>query len=666
MAIGRISGPMLFSNLERQGVDLAFQSNLLYLDVNNLRVGIINSSPQYALDSSGNVKLSNIIITGSSINSNTGVISFGSNANVSITGGSSGYLLSTDGLGNLVWTDAAALSANIATTLLGNTIAMGSNSSGKLVSNAVVMTTTTSVTNGIAQLNEVLGKLVPPAPPTFPGANTLTISSLSTYVMALAQGSQIDLTGNSRTVAAGTTVANVRRAASYTTSNISTVGPGDSGTITAYLNAVSVGSRTMTTGSDNGTYGHLVIGNNIDYGLYNGTAQGFWESCNVYSTGSNVSPGWNEVFINHTGGSPTNTRFWYFDNSNPGTPTFASPTIANSSNLVAYSSTVPHYTSSSGFTLTANVSRISGDMFPTSNNFVTGSAAGAFAAPATVTYSAAGISWPLAANLYVSSGGVTITTTANIISGFGSSSTGPSISVSNSYNTGSQSYTATLGNVILYKTGTSNQIEETSMTIAAGVGSGSGNPYRIINPGSTDTPTYSASATAFNSTTSTLQTYDATVVAAVLKHDQTNYSTGYLPVGPNLSAGRSGSQYYTFAFVRTAVSKFDVRYTGTIAGLWVALPGSTIDTTSTLNGWIDMGTAYAGSGVPGAGAGGNGSNGCALGGVAVFNSAQTNKSVTCTFGTVSSSSTATNEIYVRVKLTSGQTVTALSIQAASN
>ena len=81
-----------------------------------------------------------------------------------------------------------------------------------------------------------------------------------------------------------------------------------------------------------------------------------------------------------------------------------------------------------------------------------------------------------------------------------------------------------------------------------------------------------------------------------------------------------------------------------------------------------MGTAYAGSGIPGAntGAGGNGSNGCALGGLAVFNSAQTNKSVTATFGTVSSSSTATNEIYVRVKLTSGQTLTALTIEAATN
>ena len=66
------------------------------------------------------------------------------------------------------------------------------------------------------------------------------------------------------------------------------------------------------------------------------------------------------------------------------------------------------------------------------------------------------------------------------------------------------------------------------------------------------------------------------------------------------------------------------------------------------------------------GAGGNGSNGCALGGVAPLNSAQTNKAITATFGTVSSSSTATNEIYVCIKLTSGQSITAFSLLAASN
>ena len=664
MAIGRISGPMLFSNLDRQGVDLAFDSNLVYLDVANRRVGITNSSPQYTIDSPGNVKLANVIIQGSAFSSNTGVMYFGSNANVSITGGADGFLLATDGAGNLVWANAAGLASTIASTLLGNSIQLGSNSSGYLVSNAVTLTTTTTVTNGLAQLNFVLGKLVPPSPPTFPGTSTITISTLSTYVMALAQGSQIDLTGNSRTVAAGTTVANVRRASSYTTSNVSTVGPGDAGTIYAFLNSANVGARAMTVGADNGIYGNLVIGNNIDYGAYTGQTQGFWESTNCYASGSSISPGWNEVYLTHSLGTPTNTRWWYFDNSAPGTPTFSSTSIAISSNTVSYSSTVPHLTSSAGFTLAFNIARLSGDMFPTSNNMVTGTAAGALGAPATITYSSAGVSWPLTANLYVSSGSVACTTTSNVISGFGSSSSGPTLSCSNSYNTGTQNFPP--GVTVLYKTGTASTMEETTVTFGSTVGTGSGLAARIINPGSADNPAYTASASLFNSQTSTLETYDATIVAAVLKHDQTNYSTGYLPVGPNLSSSRTGSQYFTFRFVRTSVSKFNIKFTGTIAGLWVALPGSGIDTSSTLNGWLDMSVAYAGSGQPGAGTGGNGSNGCALGGVVTLNSAVTNHSKTCTFGTASSSSTATNEIYVRIKLTSGQTVTALSLETASN
>jgi hypothetical protein len=161
-------------------------------------------------------------------------------------------------------------------------------------------------------------------------------------------------------------------------------------------------------------------------------------------------------------------------------------------------------------------------------------------------------------------------------------------------------------------------------------------------------------------------------VQGVLKHDQTNYSVGYLPAGPNLSVGRSGTQYFTFEFVRTTVSKFDITYAGNVAGMWVALPGSVFDTlvgstgpTSTLNGWLDM-TQAAGAGIPGAntGAGGNGSNGCSEGGAVTPNSSGTQLK-TCTFGTVSSSSTATNEIYIRIALTSGQSITALNLQAAT-
>jgi hypothetical protein len=193
---------------------------------------------------------------------------------------------------------------------------------------------------------------------------------------------------------------------------------------------------------------------------------------------------------------------------------------------------------------------------------------------------------------------------------------------------------------------------------SANVGSGSGYGARIINPGSSDTPTYTANASLFNSNTSSLLSYDATIVAATLKHDQTNYSTGYLPVGPNLSSGRTGAQYFTFKFARASVSKFDIRFTGNVAGVYVALPGSAIDTAaSATNGWVDMSVGYI-SGIP--------SVGCATGGTITLNSSGT-QSKTCTLGPINSSdSGASGEIYIRIKLTAGQSITALAILGASN
>jgi hypothetical protein len=544
-------------------------------------------------------------------------------------------------------------------------IQLGEPSQGNLTSNAISMTSSTTVTNGIAQLNEILGKLVPPSPPNFPASQSITVASLSTYRMA--NFTQTDNTpGANKSVAGGTTVTTVRRAASYSTNSITTAGPGDSGNIIVKLNGANAGVRTLTANlNGNGTTSNLTIFNNYDYRNANANiAAGFWSVFSANASGT-VTQGWNEVYISDSAAGNTNTYSWYYDASAPGTPTFSNVAItAPVAPSYTYSSTVPHYNSTNQFAITFDVTKLSGDMYPTSDTFVTGAAAGAFGAPASKTYSDAGITTPLAKDLYVSSGAASISTTSNIVSGFGSSSTGPSVSVLNSYNTGTQAFSP--GSVVMYKTGTASTMEEANVTIGSSIGSGSGLAFRIINPGSTDTPSYSANATAFNSQTGTLETYDATIVAASLKHDQTNYASGYLPAGPNLSTGRSAAQYFTFKFIRTSVSKFDIKWTGTIAGLWVALPGSGIDTSSTINGWLDASTAYAGAGQPGAGAGGNGSNGCALGGVAPLNSAQTNKSITATFGTVSSSSTATNEIYVRIKLTSGQTVSALSLQTASN
>jgi hypothetical protein len=53
MAIGRISGQMLKSNLLRSGTDLAFETNLLVLDVSNSRIGIGTAEPARQLHISG-------------------------------------------------------------------------------------------------------------------------------------------------------------------------------------------------------------------------------------------------------------------------------------------------------------------------------------------------------------------------------------------------------------------------------------------------------------------------------------------------------------------------------------------------------------------------------------------------------------------------------------
>lgn len=63
MAVGRITGPLLKENLLRDGVDLAFENDLLYLDVINGRVGIKNSSPDYTLDITGTARTTNLQVT---------------------------------------------------------------------------------------------------------------------------------------------------------------------------------------------------------------------------------------------------------------------------------------------------------------------------------------------------------------------------------------------------------------------------------------------------------------------------------------------------------------------------------------------------------------------------------------------------------------------------
>ncbi len=80
MTIGRIGGPMLKENLIRQGVDLSFETNLIYLDVNNMRVGVNTDTPNVAMDINGVARFSsNLQINGSNI------ATYASNGNIILT-----------------------------------------------------------------------------------------------------------------------------------------------------------------------------------------------------------------------------------------------------------------------------------------------------------------------------------------------------------------------------------------------------------------------------------------------------------------------------------------------------------------------------------------------------------------------------------------------------
>jgi len=159
-------------------------------------------------------------------------------------------------------------------------------------------------------------------------------------------------------------------------------------------------------------------------------------------------------------------------------------------------------------------------------------------------------------------------------------------------------------------------------------------------------------------------TKEATIRVGVLRWTANNYSTGYLPVGPDRSSDGGSYQYFTMGFQRTGVSNFNLNIVAPagVAGVWVAAPGTTIDSTSGLNGWLAATTSYAGSGVPGSntGAGGNGSDGCGSGALIAANVALSG-TFTMTLGTVSMSSATNNVALIRIALASGQTVSTLAV-----
>ena len=530
---------------------------------------------------------------------------------------------------------------------------------GGFKSGAFTINNTDHTKDSINELNFILGKLVPNAPDTF---NGLSLSLTGTEGTAyLCQGfTPTNNTGGSAPTAGSAYTRNTD--STITTNYINDVGPGDSGTVTGFVNASNVGSISLNTNINDGTSTALQIVDNKDASestRNTGITSQFYQVYDARLVNASSPDGYNKAFLTH-GSATSGEVFWYEDPSTVSAPIISFSAVTSpSSPTLSYSSGVPHYTESTNnnFTYVVTVENASGDMYSYTNYKLLnsdGQTTGFTNAGHKFYNNFAGGTHPPARNFGVGTGVTTlITNTPNnihttITSGHFSSY--DAVTPYGSHNNQAVSFSTNVN--LMGTTATTSQIDEDNILISS-LGTGSGNSTRVKAGSSGDTPSPSYTAWVASNFAST---YEAIVRGGVLRHDETNYSTGYLPAGPDYRAGRSGAQYFQVEMIRSNVSEFSISYTGSAAGCFVCMPDNSTWTTSLsgTNGWADMFQAYRGAGVPT-----SSESGCSSGGVM----GSSGGTFTCTFGTESSSNDSNDRVLIRWKLTSGQSITAMSFSA---
>ena len=483
----------------------------------------------------------------------------------------------------------------------------------------------------------------------------------------------------------------------FLTNNSNGTGSTVNQTVTAKINNGAKGARTFTTsegGSNNATDDTLVTTNHRDYDevdssyaqrLYLVATAKITEALTDYTVGSNAQR------IESSAGGNTNLVYVVRDDITA-TPTTTIGTVAEgTAGSKRYVSGVPYYnTGSPTVTITGTtIANFTGQAYQdtTSPHEVTGdtnqeSTSGDVLAsnPTQFTYANVdGSTTMLSSSIPKSDIGVGSAYTIGAVTVPLTSSSVRSIqtikALSKNAN-GSGSYSSSTTKIQVYTNSLLTLDNEAGgITVSDSLGAGfDDDAVRISGFGSLsgDTPSLNDSSNAnyytdhaWSGAVTVAGTNEAISRFGTIKHFTTDLSSGYLPAGPDLNTGRSGVQYYNFAFRRTTMSNFNITLSGKVSGMFIAAPGTAIDNASGLNGWLDCSTTYGGSGVPGAntGAGGNGSNGCAFnsGDRVIDNTTYSGQEFTFTLGTENATNATGNNILVRIKLESGDSVTALAI-----
>src|SRR5210317_1892834 len=544
-------------------------------------------------------------------------------------------------------------------------------------------------------------------------------NGLSSFSLALSDSAQgnnphlcagfSDNTSSADTLAAGTSLesSTARRYTSTTTIDTTVINGflvndanGTSATVnqtvTASINASASGARTFTTtegGANNGTFTKLVTSDHKDYDQVNGAyPQRLYLIADAkitqdladYSVGLSAqrlessaggNTGYVHVLKDDITATPTTTigtvaegtqgtyRYVsgvpYYNTGSP-TVTVTGTTIENFTGQAYQDTTSPHEVDND-----TNQESTSGDVI-TNSDFTYANVDGAstmLSGGVPVTDTGVGTPYTI--------GAVTVPITS---SGVRSVKT---IKARSKNANGTGSYDSSSTKIQVYTNSLLSLDDEADgITVSDSLGAGfDDDAVRISGFGSLsgDTPSLFDSSNAnyytdhaWSGAVTVAGTNEAIARFGTIKHFTTDLSSGYLPAGPDLNTGRSGAQYYNFAFRRTTMANFTVRLTGTVSGCFIAAPGTAIDSASTLNGWLDAGITYGGSGVPGAdtGNGGNGSNGCAFtsGDRIIDGTSYSNQTFTLTLGSENGTNATGNNVLVRIKLESGDSITALSIE----
>ena len=532
------------------------------------------------------------------------------------------------------------------------------------------------------------------------GLSTKTISFSGTVGTSpyLASGYTDNTSGNT-SLSAGSSVnritANSGTLSSTTTSSYAY--DGDAGTLTAQFNGADGGSVSLTSGSQTGTYGYLVVAAESDYNLLTSAGSSTSFALSTYTPNlykgfttrvginqANISAGVNEYWISHSTTGNTNTVGFVKDNltATPVVDLSSATLTEGTAGSYRYISGVPYYNTGSP-TVTLSGAQAYNWIGQTYRNTTTPFETASGTNDESTSSSVVSTQYKTYAQIDGAStflsGGVPIATTGQT-AGTAYNLGNVSVALTSSsiyavetiqfrmYNVnGTGSYAAHPTKIQMFTAAPSGFVEDNiSVTSSSSLWNDAG--LRIALSGASGAnPVYNSSTNyytdhAWSGAETIAGTDEAVVRWNQLKHFATDLSSGYLPVGPDLATGRSGTQYFRGVFRRNAKSSITVTFTGKISGLWIALPGSTIDSTSGLNGWIDATSTYNGSGVPGSntGAGGNGTDGCALGTTVPTGSVVSGSTYTLTFGTESTSNAYGNQILFSIALASGDYITSWS------